>query len=1469
MKKRLLSVALLMGTSFVAQAQVGIGTATPNKSAELSVVANNRGLLIPNVALSDIKDAKTISNGNVESLLVFNTNGVPSRDVVLSVTPGYYYWHIDRWHRMTSEADIPEIVVNQFQDILNLDGDKVKNIIQGLFSETLTVVEYDPATGALKYIDEKGQPTVIDIAGAVKNFETVTKIDGNKEDGTFTFIDEAGNSTTLNIADYVKSHETLTTLVKQRPGLYTYTNEHGKTQDITVVSDLIQVIENKTDLDLYNVLKQLVKVEQSLTQLVYNATTNKLTYIDESSKENELDIDTLVKTNQNDVKVIAGTNITVTEDSSKKNLVTYTLDVPNATKNTPGVVKPGTGLNVDEDGSLNVDILDVKGDLANGTILSSSINVLVDKGSVLPTLSDVTLEIAAGKEGQVLTSVENADGSTTTVWKDSPLATEDTPGVVKPGAGLNVDIDGSLNVDLSTAKNAKDLTAVGAAGAERITITNGLGTTLKNTILDVNEANLKLQSIGGKLEVNQITPGKDGQVLVSKKDDSNNVITKWEDASGTTNTLELGKTEGEDNYNKITSTVNGVDSIVDLNGAVNSGMLQNNSVTAGKVDASVAGNGLVKNKDTGALDVDFPTVKGELAKGKVSSSTITVNNGTDNKENTTFADVTLEITPAQNAGQILTTTIENGKTLVEWKDVPGASIATENTPGVVKPGAGLNVDKEGSLNINYSTVKGELAKGKISSTSITVVNANKEKPENTTFADVTLEITPGTEGQILSSKKVGDNTVVGWIDAPSLNLDGDVTLDKAGETVVGGIQNTPVAPTPPTKDGQVLVYDETSKSWIPGNTNVDHLAGAKNLTGAVDTEGATPRITVVGGEGTTLKGTTLDVNEKALNLSKIGGILNVNQIKPGNKGQILTTTEVEGNKVIQWEAAPEGLTLAGDVTLDTDGKTVVGGIQNTPVSPTPPSKDGQALVYEEGKDGKPGQWVPGMPDVNVENILNAKNLTTDGKISIGTATPAIDGDSARMKQGAVLVDTHLSIAKGSITGDEIQDDTITPDDIKGGTDLKDQVLGTDKDGNPEWMDKSTLMVEPWFVQKGEAAGEDGETVATGGDKATLNTQAIYQMGAVAINKETGMAGADLDVAGAIRGAYARGTEEGFDGISYPVGPGSVALISSSVASEFGSVAIGNYAMSTGMYGIAIGQNVKANADASIVIGDASQTDATYSFAFGNDIKTRAFESMALGYGTISTTQRETVMGAYNAILNGNSSLSDEKKGEFEDPNAIHFQIGNGTGGRTSDKVAGNASTAFAMLKNGNTGIGIVGLTDEAAKPTATLDVGAGKPVGSNNKTLTGNKGDVRFRALPTFEGKASDRIVVVDDKGYLKTVDAVAQAKAAMPKVFYMPAVTFDTTNDATGLKMDLHAEYIKQFGGASGSFVSSEAGDTARELDIIPTFEKGDLKYYVTYYDKSVFKITGITKEGVMTYDIIGRGTAASYINIVFVVRD
>ena len=57
-----------------AYSQVGIGIITPDKSAQLDVVATDKGILIPRVALTSSTDKSTIKAGNVNSLLVFNTN---------------------------------------------------------------------------------------------------------------------------------------------------------------------------------------------------------------------------------------------------------------------------------------------------------------------------------------------------------------------------------------------------------------------------------------------------------------------------------------------------------------------------------------------------------------------------------------------------------------------------------------------------------------------------------------------------------------------------------------------------------------------------------------------------------------------------------------------------------------------------------------------------------------------------------------------------------------------------------------------------------------------------------------------------------------------------------------------------------------------------------------------------------------------------------------------------------------------------------------------------------------------------------------------------------------------------------------------------------------------------------------------------------------------------------------------------
>lgn len=63
---------------------VGIGTATPDASAQLDITAANKGLLIPRVALTSLTDAVTIT-APANSLLVYNTNGAVPGGV------GFYY----------------------------------------------------------------------------------------------------------------------------------------------------------------------------------------------------------------------------------------------------------------------------------------------------------------------------------------------------------------------------------------------------------------------------------------------------------------------------------------------------------------------------------------------------------------------------------------------------------------------------------------------------------------------------------------------------------------------------------------------------------------------------------------------------------------------------------------------------------------------------------------------------------------------------------------------------------------------------------------------------------------------------------------------------------------------------------------------------------------------------------------------------------------------------------------------------------------------------------------------------------------------------------------------------------------------------------------------------------------------------------------------------------------------------------
>lgn len=76
MKNKLLSFILFLGY-YTTYSQVSIGKLMLNAAAaQLEVVATNKAILIPRVNLTGSTDVATFINGNVNSLLVFNTANI-------------------------------------------------------------------------------------------------------------------------------------------------------------------------------------------------------------------------------------------------------------------------------------------------------------------------------------------------------------------------------------------------------------------------------------------------------------------------------------------------------------------------------------------------------------------------------------------------------------------------------------------------------------------------------------------------------------------------------------------------------------------------------------------------------------------------------------------------------------------------------------------------------------------------------------------------------------------------------------------------------------------------------------------------------------------------------------------------------------------------------------------------------------------------------------------------------------------------------------------------------------------------------------------------------------------------------------------------------------------------------------------------------------------------------------------------
>ncbi len=95
-------VSFLAFFAFESQAQIGIGTSTPDASAKVEISSTSKGFLLPRVALTGKTDVSTIASP-ATALVVYNTATAGSSPN--NVTPGFYYYSGSEWVRFVIPTD--------------------------------------------------------------------------------------------------------------------------------------------------------------------------------------------------------------------------------------------------------------------------------------------------------------------------------------------------------------------------------------------------------------------------------------------------------------------------------------------------------------------------------------------------------------------------------------------------------------------------------------------------------------------------------------------------------------------------------------------------------------------------------------------------------------------------------------------------------------------------------------------------------------------------------------------------------------------------------------------------------------------------------------------------------------------------------------------------------------------------------------------------------------------------------------------------------------------------------------------------------------------------------------------------------------------------------------------------------------------------------------------------------------------
>jgi hypothetical protein len=424
----------------------------------------------------------------------------------------------------------------------------------------------------------------------------------------------------------------------------------------------------------------------------------------------------------------------------------------------------------------------------------------------------------------------------------------------------------------STKINGKDLTATN----NLISITNGIGTTLLNTSVKVNQSNFRLDSIGGTLTPAKIAAsGTNGQVLTTVAG-----VTSWANAGS-----------GADNWGTQTAVAR----------------------------SPLMGNGTAASP----LALDSSALAKQLATAPMKDSIISV--------------INTGITAGSVNGKDYTAT-NNALTIT------GGTATTLKTTTIA-----LN-----QSNIKLDSLTGLLAPAKIAAS--------------------------GTNGQVLTTVA----GVTSWANAGS-GADNWGTQTAVARSPLMGNGS---AASPLALDSSALAKQLSTapmKDSIISVVNTGITAGSVNGKDYTATNNA---LTITGGTATSLKTTTIALNQSNIKLDSLTGLLAPAKITAsGTNGQVLTTV----GGVTSWANAGSGADNWGTQTIATSGTLLSGnGTSGSPLTVTPaalavnlspsPVRDSIIAIAATKEP-----WF--NQATNTGATSNTQNIYQMGNVGLNTTTP--------------------------------------------------------------------------------------------------------------------------------------------------------------------------------------------------------------------------------------------------------------------------------------------------------------------------------------------------------------------------------------------------------------------------------------------------------------------------------------------------